>query len=278
MNMHSNGKNLRAAQRNELLIQYLKEKQERMIHDVCDFVRIPSVSCDSVKVGDALEYILNLGKSFGFRAASFLDGRVGVIETGEGDEVLGILSHVDVVGPGNLDLWESPPFEPLVKDGRIYGRGTLDDKGAAIAALYAMRAVCELGLPLKKKIQLILGTQEEVEWTDMEAYVKRHPLPDYGFTPDGEFPMCNIEKGGIDLTLAFPLTEKMVADGRYLTHIEAGTASNVVPGSCKAEITEYRNGREERVIIESRGKADLIGVGRAIVRDSDWAKKAMSSL
>lgn len=266
MNMYNHTIDMDAARRNKILTQYLNDRQADMIQDVCDFVRIPSVSHDREKVREALDHILNLAKGFGFHTKSCLDGQVGVIETGEGDEVLGILSHVDVVGPGNMDQWKTDPFDPVVKDGKIFGRGTLDDKGPAIASLYAMRAVCELGLPLKKRIQLILGTQEEVEWTDMEAYVKQYPLPDYGFTPDGEFPMCNIEKGGLDLKLVFPLEAGNPAgklssgshdlpDGRYLTRIEAGTASNVVPGACKAQITEYRSGKAEQTVIECRGKA-----------------------
>ncbi|QHI72219.1 Sapep family Mn(2+)-dependent dipeptidase [Aminipila terrae] len=130
---------------------------------------------------------------------------------------------------------DDPPFEAVIKSGNIYGRGALDDKGAIIASLYAMKAVCDLGIPLTKKIQLILGTQEEVEWTDMDAYVKQYPLPDYGFTPDGEFPLCNIEKGCLDITMSFPLG-KVTEEKDVLISISAGTASNIVPGTCTADI------------------------------------------
>jgi succinyl-diaminopimelate desuccinylase len=91
----------------------------------------------------------------------------------------------------------------------------------------------------------------------METYVRVFPLPDYGFTPDGEFPMCNIEKGAMDISLSFPLNEKdkMTEGGRYLSFIDAGTATNVVPGTCTAEITEYRSGREEHTVLKVQGKA-----------------------
>ena len=56
------------------------------------------------------------------------------------------------------------------KDGKIYGRGTADDKGPAIAALYAMRAVKELGIPVKKNVRLILGTDEECGSSDIRHY------------------------------------------------------------------------------------------------------------
>ncbi|HQC81868.1 MAG TPA: M20/M25/M40 family metallo-hydrolase, partial [Bacillota bacterium] len=175
------------------LMKYLDDNQERMIDDLYDFVRIPSVSDDFVQVRRALDFALELGRKLGFKAEPVLGGQVGVIEEGEGPETLGILSHVDVVPPGDLTIWKTPPFEPTIQNDALYGRGTLDDKGAIIASLYAMKAVKELGIPFKKKVQLILGTQEEVEWTDMQAYVQNFPLPDYGFTPDGEFPICNIE-------------------------------------------------------------------------------------
>ncbi len=247
----------------------LRRDREQMLADLAEFVKIPSVSADLPNVGHALHYILELGRSMGFEANSLLDGRVGVIQTGEGNETLGILAHVDVVAPGNDALWESPPFRPVIREGRMYGRGTLDDKGAIIASLYAMKAAREAGGPFKKKVQLILGTQEEVDWTDMREYVKAFPLPDYGFTPDGEFPLCNIEKGGLDLDLIFPLgetenspssnvlvtegpgTSKPEAEGLELLALEAGTAFNIVPGSCRA-ILSGPNGSQT---IEVSGKA-----------------------
>ncbi|NLY70720.1 MAG: M20 family metallopeptidase, partial [Clostridiales bacterium] len=214
---------------------YLDEHKDEIIQKVMDFVRIPSISDDAEEVARALQYALDLAKELGFEAKSVLDGMVGIIEVGDGPETLGILSHVDVVPPGNSDAWETPPFEPVLKDGRLYGRGTLDDKGAIVACLYAMKAVLQQGTPLKKKIQMILGTQEEVEWVDMDAYVKQFPLPDYGFTPDGEFPLCNIEKGMIDIELSIPKDENL-GEGLFLDAIDGGIATNVVPDKCVAKL------------------------------------------
>ena len=251
----------------EELKTYIKVHQEAMISDLAAFVEIPSISEDKSQVRRALDYILNLAAEMGFETHKAADGRVGVISMGEGDETVGILSHVDVVPPGELSVWDSDPFTMTLRDGRLYGRGTLDDKGAIIASLYAMKAVKDSGQTLHKKVQLIMGTQEEVEWSDMAAYVKENPLPDYGFTPDGEFPLCNIEKGGIDLLLRFPLAYERLEqgeacnadlpkDGWHLTGLQAGTVSNAVPGSCRAVLTEYRDGKPagERVI-ETAGKS-----------------------
>ena len=150
------------------------------------------------------------------------------------------LTHVDVVPPGDMEDWDTDPFAAVIKDGRMYGRGTIDDKGMIIASLYAMRAVKELGLPLTKKVQLIMGTQEEVSWTDMDAYVKAYPLPDYGFTPDGEYPICNIEKGTVDQTMEFDITDTEEPKGLYLKGLEIGIANNVVPGKAKAQLSDGR--------------------------------------
>lgn len=235
---------------------YIESRQEDIIDDLAGFIEIPSVSSHKENVDQALDYVLDLATKMGFTAKAVCDHQVGVIEIGEGDETVGILSHVDVVPAGDLSNWEHDPFQLVMENGRLYGRGTMDDKGAIIACLYAMKAVVDSGKPLHKKIQMILGTQEEVEWVDMDRYVKEYPLPDYGFTPDGEFPLCNIEKGGIDIPMVFPLKEVIKGDGWYLTKIDAGTATNAVPGECIAELTRFTDLKPvETKTITATGKA-----------------------
>ena len=223
---------------NQKIRLFLEEHEKDMHDDLKAFIGIPSVSSDHENVVRALRFILELAKTYGFEARSVLEDQVGVIEMGSGDETLGILTHVDVVTPGDMEDWDTDPFAAVIKDGRMYGRGTIDDKGMIIASLYAMRAVKELGLPLTKKVQLIMGTQEEVSWTDMDAYVKAYPLPDYGFTPDGEYPICNIEKGTVDQTMEFDITDTEEPEGLYLKGLDIGIANNVVPGKAKAQLSD----------------------------------------
>ncbi len=223
---------------NQKIRLFLEEHEKDMHDDLKAFIDIPSVSSDHENVVRALRFILELAKTYGFEARSVLEDQVGVIEMGSGDETLGILTHVDVVPPGDMEDWDTDPFAAVIKDGRMYGRGTIDDKGMIIASLYAMRAVKELGLPLTKKVQLIMGTQEEVSWTDMDAYVKAYPLPDYGFTPDGEYPICNIEKGTVDQTMEFDITDTEEPEGLYLKGLDIGIANNVVPGKAKAQLSD----------------------------------------
>lgn len=234
---------------------YIDAHREDMIEDLRPLIAIPSVTEDRENVKKALRYVLRLAGQMGFHAESVLDQRVGVISCGEGTETVGILAHVDVVPCGEENAWKTPPFQMTEKDGRLYGRGTLDDKGAVIACLYAMKYLLECGKPIRKKVQLILGTQEEVEWSDMEAYVKAYPLPDYGFTPDGEFPLCNIEKGIMAVSMEFPLDEPG-PNGWYVCDVKAGQAVNTVPGKCAALLRYFVDGAvvEERDV-EALGKS-----------------------
>ncbi len=209
-----------------------------MHKDLMDFIAIPSVSSDHENVVKALHFILDLARKNGFEARAVLDDQIGIIEMGEGEETLGILTHVDVVPPGYPEDWKTDPFKAEIIDGKMYGRGTIDDKGMIIASLYAMKAVKDLGLPLKKKVQLILGTQEEVEWVDIYAYVKEYPLPDYGFSPDGEYPICNIEKGSVDQLMEFDVRDEKEPAGLYLKELDIGIANNVVPGKAKAILSD----------------------------------------
>lgn len=237
--------------------EFLENHEEEMLKHLEKSIAIPSVSSDLKNVYKALEHVLRVAEGLGFEVRSELDGQVGVIEMGQGDEVLGILTHIDVVPPGDLTLWETPPFEMIEKDGKLFGRGTLDDKGAVFASLYAMKAIKESGKELKKKVQLIIGTQEEVEWTDMDAYVEKFALPDYGFTPDGEFPLCNIEKGIVDAVFRFKVKDLEGKDGKYVEAISAGYALNSVPGKCVYTVVTYKDG-------EKVGEEDLTVTGKGV--------------
>ena len=220
----------------EQLSNHIDSYKNEMLSKLSEFVAIPSESDNLEELSKAIEFIVQLSKGLGLSAQTYCENQVVVIEIGDGDETLGILSHLDVVPAGDLSLWETPPYEAVIKDGKIFGRGTLDDKGMIIASLYAMKSVLDLGLPLHKKVQLILGTQEEVEWTDMDAYVANHKLPDYGFSPDGEYPICNIEKGCIDYTLEFDIADN--CDALHITSLTCGEAQNSVPGKATAILSD----------------------------------------
>ena len=115
------------------------------------------------------------------------ENRIGWAEIGEGEQLIGILAHLDVVPAGND--WDYPPYDLTIEDGQMYGRGVVDDKGPAFCAVMAMKELLDSGVPLKKRVRIIFGCQEEAgDWLDMQYYREHEELPSYGFTPDADFP------------------------------------------------------------------------------------------
>lgn len=228
---------------------FFAEALPDMLDNLGKLVEVPSVSEDIEETKRALVVLMDIAKDLGLSARSVLDGTVGIIEVGEGDETVGMLTHVDVVPAGDLSYWDTDPYQMVCRDGAVYGRGVLDDKGPVISCLYAMKYLRECGTPLYKKVQLIVGTQEEVVWTDMEKYVQQYPLPDYGFTPDGEFPICNVEKGDGYFIYHFPKSKEECCT-KYIKSIDAGLAENAIPDKCTVVVS--CGGSEETLVFEGK--------------------------
>ena len=171
--------------------------KDEIIKSTCDLIKIPSVYEESKEEGKtfgkepakALEYMLDLGKKLGFKTKN-IDGYCGYIEFGEGKELLGIIGHLDVVPEG--EGWQHEPFLGIIEDGKIFGRGAIDDKGPVIASLYAMKAVMEQQ-EVNKRVRLILGLNEEREWKCIEYYKEHEESPTIGFSPDADFPCIYAE-------------------------------------------------------------------------------------
>lgn len=197
-----------------------------------EILRIPSVKGSRAPgapfgegITQALHYALSLSEKLGFETKNF-DGYIGHAEYGEGEEILGILVHLDVV-PAGVG-WTYPPFGGEIRGGRIYGRGAIDNKGPAMAALYALKAVRDLGQPLSKKVRIIFGCDEESGWEDIEYYRTREKMPDLGFAPDADFPVINTEKGIVHISLSRSFNRQ----GRSrigIREVKGGTRANVVP-------------------------------------------------
>ena len=147
---------------------------------------------------------------------------------GESEEAIAVLGHLDVVPAG--DGWEVDPFAAVRVGDRIYGRGTSDDKGPSLCALYAMKAIKEAGVPLKKSIRLILGCDEESGWEDMAYYAEHAGMPDVGFSPDASFPLINTEKAMLHMFLNAPASK----EGLQVKEMFTGERTNVIPGESKA--------------------------------------------
>lgn len=219
--------------------EHIDSMRDNIIKSVQEIVRIRSVEGDPMPgapfgqgVSDALSYALNLASSMGFMVKN-LGGYIGYAEYGEGDEVVGVLGHLDVVPEGSG--WTYEPYSGTLHEGRIYSRGTEDDKGPIIAALYALKAVRDSGLPLNKKVRVIFGCDEESGCVDIKHYLEEEKAPDVGFTPDGLFPVINAEKGSANIELKKDIVKKskgMIS----IVSIKGGSAANMVPDYCECEL------------------------------------------
>lgn len=183
---------------------FFREHRQEFLEDVMEFIRIPSVAGpaeEGAPFGRENARILELAER---KAEAFgLCGRTlehyvttADLFSGGRETQLDILAHLDVVPAG--EGWTvTGPFEPVIRDGKLYGRGSSDDKGPAVAALYAMRAVKELKLPLSKNARLILGADEETACRDIKYYYERYGEAPCSFSPDAEYPLINVEMGGL---------------------------------------------------------------------------------
>ena len=226
----------------------LKEKvleyKDEVVKEIQNAVRVKSVKeapLPGMPFGEgpakALDHFMNLAKKLGFKAEKF-DNYAMHIDMGEGKETLGILAHVDVVPEG--DNWTYPPYSGTIADGKIYGRGTLDDKGPAIISLFAMKAIADSGIKLNKKIRMILGADEESGSACLKYYFGelKMPYPDIAFTPDSSFPVTYAEKGSVRVKIKkkFSTLKDVVIKGGNAFNSVPNEANGVIPVDMLGEV------------------------------------------
>ncbi|WP_211270692.1 dipeptidase PepV [Paenisporosarcina indica] len=223
------------------MINWLTEakiRQSELLSELQQLIQIPSVLDESLSSSAqpfgpeplrALEWMLQKGQEAGMTIKN-VDQMAGHIEMGEGEELLGILGHVDVVPAGKG--WTYPPFEGHIENDRLYGRGAIDDKGPTMAAWMAMKMVKDAGIPLNKRVRLIIGTDEESGFRCVKRYFEKEEMPHIGFAPDADFPIINAEKG--IATLRFSTTN--LESKEQLQSFQAGTRTNMVPDVATAVI------------------------------------------
>ena len=214
----------------------IESMHDEMIDTLQKWIRVPSVKGEATpgapfgkEVRSMLDMALADCEQMGFKTQNF-DGYIAHADLGEGsdEDALAILAHLDVVPEG--DGWKYPPYGAVIENGRMYGRGTSDDKGPAVAALYAMKAVKDAGIPLRRKVRLILGCDEESGWEDIAHYNKVATMPRMGFSPDASYPIINIEKGICRLELHGVLSN----EGLQVIAFNNGERPNVIPGRASA--------------------------------------------
>lgn len=172
-------------------------------------------------IQDVLEKTLELAQELGFQTYIDPEGYYGYAEIGQGEELLAVLCHLDVVPAGDLKDWQTPPFEATIVGDYIVGRGVQDDKGPSLAALYAVKSLLDDGIQFTKRIRFIFGTDEETLWRCMNRYNQIEEQADLGFAPDSSFPLTYAEKGLLQVKLRGPGWDDLP--------LQAGQALNVVP-------------------------------------------------
>ncbi|WP_025734626.1 Sapep family Mn(2+)-dependent dipeptidase [Williamsoniiplasma luminosum] len=185
---------------------------------------------------EVLDYMIKLGNELGFKTYQDPENRYGFLDYGDDDkELFVILCHLDVVPTGNIEEWTTPPFEPLVKDGKLFGRGSFDDKGPTMMNLYGLKYLKDNNFQSDKyKIRMIFGLTEETTWESIRAYIADFGVATAGYVPDGEFPVVYAEKWIVDLDM----------HGTHPTdfEIKGGEAYNVV-----ADYISYKGPKEAEI-------------------------------
>ncbi|WP_304943641.1 dipeptidase PepV [Vallitalea guaymasensis] len=213
--------------------------RDEIIKSIQGLIQIKSVNEEPVRdypFGEGpyktLQYALNLGEKLGYKTEN-VDNYAGHIEMGHGEDIIGILAHLDVVPEG--EGWTFPPYEGRIHQNRIYGRGASDDKGPVIAALYAMKVLEASGVDISKRIRLILGTSEETSPEDMRYYLSKKETPSMAFSPDASFPVIKGEMGILEIIL-IKQWDKDSIEKSSIESIEGGNAANMVPDLCTANL------------------------------------------
>ncbi len=215
---------------------FSEQEQDEILQD---FLRdlAPVIAMETItdpgseKMTNALNKVLDFGKANGFRTGS-LGNLCGWMECGEGEKMVAVLCHLDVVPPGELSAWNTPPFTMVEKDGYIYGRGSRDNKGPMMLTYTILKKMMEKKIPLKKRVRLLFGTTEETGCECMQYYAEHGELPEYAFTPDSGYPLISGEKGILhfEITKNFDRSEK-----NPVTRVAGGSVINAVPGTAEGD-------------------------------------------
>ena len=219
--------------------QWFEEHRDEMVQDIMRLCRIRSVreeSREGMPYGEGparvLAEALSMAEGMGFATRNY-ENYVGTVDYNDKETELLILAHLDVV-PEGTGWTVTEPYAPKVVDGRLYARGSADDKGPAVAALYALRVLRELDVSLSRNVRLLLGTDEERGSSDLKYYFEREKAPRHSFSPDASYPVCNVEKGSFGGSFTAEWAESAALP--RIVYAKGGQTSNVVPRDAEAVV------------------------------------------
>lgn len=214
--------------------EWFDKHEQELIDDTCMLVRIPSVSVETgnpdMPYGkaclDALHACLNLGEKIGLTPFNH-ENRCGtLLWKGKTETEIGICAHSDVVPAGNG--WSHDPFDPVVENGLIIGRGAADNKIAIVTMLMVLRYLKENGFEPRHSIRFFIGCSEETGMDDLEYYASHYKEPAFTIVPDSTFPLIHGEKGLLEIDA------ELKAESSVLKSFQAGVMSNAVPAHAEA--------------------------------------------
>ena len=210
----------------------------------------------------ALEMGLQIAQELGFKTVN-LDNYCGYAEMGEGEEIVGIAGHLDIVPVGGD--WTYDPFVLTRKGDSVYGRGTTDDKGPVIEALYAMKLLRDSGVKLNKRVRLIMGCNEETGSKCMKHYNEVAEELSCGFTPDANFPCIHGEKGHMSM-MAYSKNTKIISmNGGFVSNAVCDNCTTVIPAEArlkeKLEAAFSQTKLQEYKVTEENGTLTIYAKG-----------------
>jgi len=248
----------------------VEKYREDLIRDIKKLVSINSVTDKSETnapfgkgIKRTLAECLDIAKSLGFKTYMDPEGYYGYADIGQGDTLFAILGHLDVVPADDKDNWICPPFEPALIEDKLYGRGTQDDKGPTLAAMYGMKALLDMNINIKKRVRFIFGTDEETLWRGINKYMEKEEKPSFGFSPDSMFPLIHAEKGLLQL--------KLTGTGSNNIEIHAGSAFNAVPDKASFKTSDIE--KAKRIITKHNFEYKVEGDAITILGNASHAAK-----
>lgn len=250
---------------NKKLDIFLEDEKENIKNDLAKLIAVPSVSSEKTgqytfgkECANVLETALSIGNENGFVCENFDYYCGSIMLPADTDKEVGIVTHLDVVPAG--DGWNYPCFELTEKDGLYIGRGTEDDKGPTIAALYTLKFFQKEGIKLPFSLRMIMGCDEEMGMGDLPYYLSKKKPPYFSFTPDSGYPVCVGEKGIMGVEL------KLCELGKYVLSFEGGNADNSVCDYAEAVIktdsTEFSSADNITCELLGDNKLKIIATGR----------------
>lgn len=193
---------------------------------------------------DCLCSFLDKAQDMGFETHNY-EGYAGEVIYGDAEEEFAVLAHLDVV-PASGE-WKYPPFGGVIAEDKIWGRGTMDDKGPAVCCLYAMKMLKDEGIKPAKKIKLIVGCNEESGWACIKRYKELAHMPENGFSPDADFPVIVREKGILHVRMHFPFP----TEERPFSFLKTHHTANMVPDRCySVPVGKYDRARMKKYALQ----------------------------